>query len=115
MSFQTDSHDLKIMIRRRRSAALLTYNMLAQKLGTTVNKGGGTILLNEGERIEVSEIEEIIQKINALKKHICIMNSELLSLESGSYGVCVKTGKFIPKEWPSPLTYAGYEQVGKSF
>jgi hypothetical protein len=111
MSFQVDFHELSAIIQRRRSAAITTYNSLAQQLEIAVNKGTRPTLLNAKKPAGVSEIEQIIQKMNTLKKQIFAMNSALLNHGYGEYGVCVKTGKLIPKEWPGALSSLGFEEV----
>ncbi|MCE3259060.1 MAG: hypothetical protein K0S12_701 [Bacteroidetes bacterium] len=83
-----------------RDRAMHSYYNCLNQLDMAVNKGTAGLPVSS----ESSEqITYLVRETARLKKKIQEINSSLLVLETGNYGVCVKTGKFILPEWPMRL------------
>ncbi len=61
----------------------------------TDNTGAATKLM---EDVDTSEREQLSQSAARLQKFITQLENALLRIRNGTYGVCVDTGKLIPKE-----------------
>jgi DnaK suppressor protein len=61
----------------------------------TDNTGAATKLM---EDVDISEREQMSQAAGRLQKFIVQLENALLRIKNGNYGVCIDTGKLIPKE-----------------
>jgi len=61
----------------------------------TDNTGAATKLM---EDVDTSEREQMSQSAARLQKFITQLENALIRIKNGTYGVCVDTGKLIPKE-----------------
>ncbi len=57
---------------------------------------GSSKLMEDGA--DTSEREQMSQSAGRLQKFIAQLDMALIRIKSGTYGVCVDTGKLIPKE-----------------
>ena len=62
----------------------------------TDNTSGNSKLLEDGA--DTSEKERASQDAGRLQKFCTQLENALIRIKSGTYGVCVDTGKLIPKE-----------------
>jgi RNA polymerase-binding transcription factor DksA len=63
--------------------------------GHTDNTGAATKLM---EDVDTSEREQMSQSAARLQKFITQLENALIRIKNGTYGVCIDTGKLIPKE-----------------
>ncbi|MEI7581929.1 TraR/DksA C4-type zinc finger protein [Runella sp.] len=61
----------------------------------TDNTGAATKLM---EDVDTSEREQMSQSAARLQKFITQLENALIRIKNGTYGVCIDTGKLIPKE-----------------
>lgn len=61
----------------------------------TDNTGAATKLM---EDVDTNEREQLSQSAARLQKFIVQLENALIRIKNGTYGVCVDTGKLIPKE-----------------
>jgi DnaK suppressor protein len=61
----------------------------------TDNTGAATKLM---EDVDISEREQMSQAAGRLQKFIVQLENAALRIKNGNYGVCIETGKLIPKE-----------------
>ncbi len=61
----------------------------------TDNTGAATKLM---EDVDTSEREQMTQSAARLQKFITQLENALIRIKNGTYGVCIDTGKLIPKE-----------------
>lgn len=61
----------------------------------TDNTGAATKLM---EDVDTSEREQLSQSAARLQKFITQLENALIRIKNGTYGICVDTGKLIPKE-----------------
>ncbi|MCU0340415.1 MAG: TraR/DksA C4-type zinc finger protein [Spirosomaceae bacterium] len=61
----------------------------------TDNTGAATKLM---EDVDTNEREQMSQTAARLQKFITQLESALIRIKNGTYGICIDTGKLIPKE-----------------
>ncbi|MDF7819095.1 TraR/DksA C4-type zinc finger protein [Runella sp. MFBS21] len=61
----------------------------------TDNTGAATKLM---EDVDTSEREQMSQSAARLQKFITQLENALVRIKNGTYGICIDTGKLIPKE-----------------
>ncbi len=61
----------------------------------TDNTGAATKLM---EDVDTNEREQLSQSAARLQKFITQLENALIRIKNGTYGICVDTGKLIPKE-----------------
>lgn len=61
----------------------------------TDNTGAATKLM---EDVDTNEREQMSQSAARLQKFITQLENALIRIKNGTYGVCIDTGKLIPKE-----------------
>jgi RNA polymerase-binding protein DksA len=64
--------------------------------GTDSTSGGNTKVLEDGA--DTAEKEHLSQLAARQQKFIINLENALIRIKNGTYGVCVDTGKLIPKE-----------------
>ena len=61
----------------------------------TDNTGAATKLM---EDVDTSEREQMSQAAGRLQKFMTQLENALIRIKNGTYGICIDTGKLIPKE-----------------
>lgn len=62
----------------------------------TDNTTGGIRSIEDG--IESAEKEELMQMAARLQKYVGHLEKALIRVKNGTYGICIQSGKLIPKE-----------------
>lgn len=62
----------------------------------TDNTTGGIRSIEDG--IESSEKEEMMQQAARINKYVNHLEKAIIRIKNGTYGICIQTGKLIPKE-----------------
>lgn len=90
------------LINEKLEKARNEYRILKETLnrnndeGTDATSGGNTKVLEDGA--ETAEKENLSQLAARQQKYITNLENALVRIKNGTYGICVVTGKLIPKE-----------------
>ncbi len=90
------------LILEKLEKARAEYRILKETLnrnndeGTDATSGGNTKVLEDGA--ETAEKENLSQLAARQQKYIMNLENALVRIKNGTYGICVVTGKLIPKE-----------------
>ena len=79
----------------RKELAYIKDTLSRKNDSGTDNTGAATKLM---EDVDTSEREQMSQSAARLQKFITQLENALIRIKNGTYGVCIDTGKFIPKE-----------------
>ncbi len=89
--------EFKEIILHKLAHAQQEYTSLLEQMHDNSTRDTDPIWLNANYVMETTLREEINQNAGRLKKFIDSLKIALVRIENGTYGVCVKTGKLIPK------------------
>lgn len=89
--------EFKEIILQKLAIAQEEYNGLLEQLNDNSTRDTDPVWLDANYVTETTSIEEIRQNAGRLKKFIDSLKIALVRIENGTYGICVKTGKLIPK------------------
>ena len=67
---------------------------ISKKEGGGIN-GNGKVLEDGAESLEKEQLNQLAART---QKYIKQLESALIRIQSGSYGICIDTGKMIPKD-----------------
>jgi DnaK suppressor protein len=79
----------------RKELAYIKDTLSRKNDSGTDNTGAATKLM---EDVDTSEREQMSQSAARLQKFITQLENALIRIKNGTYGVCIDTGKLIPKE-----------------
>jgi DnaK suppressor protein len=79
----------------RRELAYVKETLSRKNDSGTDNTGAATKLM---EDVDTGEREQMSQSAARLQKFIVQLENALLRTKNGNYGICVDTGKLIPKD-----------------
>jgi len=79
----------------RRELAYIKDTLSRKNDSGTDNTGAATKLM---EDVDTSEREQMSQSAGRLQKFITQLENALIRIKNGTYGICIDTGKLIPKE-----------------
>ncbi|WP_234736122.1 TraR/DksA family transcriptional regulator [Tellurirhabdus bombi] len=93
--------EFEILINQKLDASRSELNYIKETLSKrndsgTDNTSGTSKLLEDGA--DTSERENLSQLAARLQKFIQQLDAALVRIKNGTYGVCIDTGKLIPKE-----------------
>lgn len=80
---------------QRKELAYIKDTLSRKNDSGTDNTGAATKLM---EDVDTSEREQMSQSAARLQKFITQLENALIRIKNGTYGVCIDTGKLIPKE-----------------
>lgn len=80
---------------QRKELAYIKDTLSRKNDSGTDNTGAATKLM---EDVDTSEREQMSQSAARLQKFITQLENALVRIKNGTYGICVDTGKLIPKE-----------------
>ncbi|AEI50657.1 TraR/DksA family transcriptional regulator [Runella slithyformis] len=80
---------------QRKELAYIKDTLSRKNDSGTDNTGAATKLM---EDVDTSEREQMSQSAARLQKFITQLENALVRIKNGTYGVCIDTGKLIPKE-----------------
>lgn len=89
--------EFKEIILQKLDHAQQEYNSLLEQLDDNSTRDTDPVWLDANYVTETTSREEISQNASRLKKFIDSLKIALVRIENGTYGICVKTGKLIPK------------------
>jgi DnaK suppressor protein len=89
--------EFKKIILNKIARAQEEYNALSKHLQDNSTKDTDPVWMNADYVNEIASIEEINQSTGRQKKFIDALWAALGRVENGTYGICTKTGKLIPK------------------
>ncbi|WP_266369182.1 TraR/DksA family transcriptional regulator [Tellurirhabdus rosea] len=98
---EEDLKEFEILINQKLEASRSELNYIKETLSKrndsgTDNTSGTSKLLEDGA--DTSERENLSQLAARLQKFIQQLDAALVRIKNGTYGICVDTGKLIPKE-----------------
>ncbi len=79
----------------RKELAYIKDTLSRKNDSGTDNTGAATKLM---EDVDTSEREQMSQSAARLQKFITQLENALVRIKNGTYGICIDTGKLIPKE-----------------
>ena len=79
----------------RKELAYIKDTLSRKNDSGTDNTGAATKLM---EDVDTSEREQMSQSAGRLQKFITQLENALIRIKNGTYGICIDTGKLIPKE-----------------
>jgi DnaK suppressor protein len=89
--------EFKKLILTKLENATKEYDHLRKQLQDNSTKDTDPVWLNANHVSEIASIEEIHYNARRLKVFIDSLSAALIRIENGTYGICNKTGKLIPK------------------
>jgi DnaK suppressor protein len=89
--------EFKELILKKREKAIGEFNNLTQQLNDNSTRDTDPMWLNANYASEAISLEELNRDAERLGKYILALNAALGRIETGNYGICVKTGELIPK------------------
>ncbi len=92
-----DLQEFKEVILHKLAIAQEEYTGLLEQLNDNSTKDTDPVWLDANYVTETTSREEISHNAGRLKKFIDSLKIALVRIENGTYGICVKTGKLIPK------------------
>lgn len=93
--------EFEVLINQKLEATRNELNYIKETLSKrndtgTDNTSGTSKLLEDGA--DTSERENLSQLAGRLQKFIMQLDAALVRIKNGTYGICIDTGKLIPKE-----------------
>ncbi|WP_428662140.1 TraR/DksA family transcriptional regulator [Runella sp.] len=79
----------------RKELAYIKDTLSRKNDSGTDNTGAATKLM---EDVDTSEREQMSQSAARLQKFITQLENALVRIKNGTYGICIDTGKLIPKD-----------------
>ncbi|MFY9307896.1 MAG: TraR/DksA C4-type zinc finger protein [Bacteroidia bacterium] len=89
--------EFKELILQKLAVAQQEYDGLLEQLDDNGTSDTDPIWHDANYVTETTSKEEISHNAGRLKKFIDSLKIALVRIENGTYGICVKTGKLIPK------------------
>ncbi|MES2590594.1 MAG: TraR/DksA C4-type zinc finger protein [Bacteroidota bacterium] len=89
--------EFKDIIHKKLAHAQEEYNSLLSQMEDNGTRDTDPVWLDANYASETTSKEEISQNAGRLKKFIDSLKIALERIENGTYGICSKTGKLIPK------------------
>jgi len=98
---EEDLKEFEVLITQKLEASRNELNYIKETLSKrndsgTDNTSGTSKLLEDGA--DTSERENLSQLAARLQKFIQQLDAALVRIKNGTYGICIDTGKLIPKE-----------------
>jgi len=98
---EEDLKEFELLINQKLDATRSELNYIKEALSKrndsgTDNTSGNSKLLEDGA--DTSERENLSQLAARLQKFIQQLEAAMVRIKNGTYGICIDTGKLIPKE-----------------
>ena len=98
---EEDLREFEVLINQKLETSRGELNYIKETLSKrndsgTDNTSGNSKLLEDGA--DTSERENLSQLAARLQKFIQQLEAALVRIKNGTYGICIDTGKLIPKE-----------------
>jgi DnaK suppressor protein len=90
--------EFKTLIQKKHAEAVEEYNAILQQMNDNSTKDTDPVWINANFADETLMKEQMSIHAARLKKFINALKAALYRVENGTYGICIKTGKLIPKE-----------------
>lgn len=90
--------EFKELINQKLAKAQDEYSHILEQMNENNTMDTDPLWLDANYVSEATSKEELSQNAGRLKKFIDSLKLALIRIENGTYGICAKTGKLIPKE-----------------
>lgn len=95
---KSELEEFKSLVQRKHTEAVDEYNAIMQQMNDNGTKDTDPVWINANFADETLMKEQMGLQATRIKKFIDALVAALYRIENGTYGVCLKTGKLIPKE-----------------